>query len=138
MYDNDVKNFFLIIIIMYSKNVSFFLVSVSGVTWILRKGSEKKVVHTMDNTFAIMSPRTRRLHRGRPDLTSTVLSNMTASNMTNMTTTPSTAQMTSFSDSSFEAEFGPSPDELIINARGRRALPLTFSPDVHCTPPRGM
>ena len=92
----------------------------------------------MDNTFAIMSPRTRRLHRGRPDLTSTVLSNMTASNMTNMTTTPSTAQMTSFSDSSFEAEFGPSPDELIINARGRRALPLTFSPDVHCTPPRGM
>ena len=92
----------------------------------------------MDNTFAIMSPRTRRLHRGRPDLTSTVLSNMTASNMTNMTATPSTAQMTSFSDSSFEAEFGPSPDELIINARGRRALPLTFSPDVHYTPPRGM
>lgn len=92
----------------------------------------------MDNTFAIMSPRSRRLHRGRPDLTSTVLSNMTASNMTNMTATPSTAQMTSFSDSSFEAEFGPSPDELIINARGRRALPLTFSPDVHCTPPRGM
>ena len=116
------------------KNVPFFLVSLG----FYERDHKKEVVHTMDNTFAIMSPRSRRLHRGRPDLTSTVLSNMTASNMTNMTATPSTAQMTSFSDSSFEAEFGPSPDELIINARGRRALPLTFSPDVHCTPPRGM
>jgi len=89
----------------------------------------------MDNPFAIMSPRTRRLHRGVPN---TVLSNMTASNMTNMATTPSTGHMMSTLDSSFEADFGPSPDEMVINARGRRALPLTFSPDVHCTPPRGM
>lgn len=81
--------------------------------------------------FPIMSPRTRRLHRGRP---STVLSNMTASNMTNMAITPSTSTS---ADSSFE-DFGPSPDEMVINARGRRSLPLTFSPDVHATPPRGM
>lgn len=81
-----------------------------------------------------MSPRTRRLHRGRP---STVLSNMTASNMTNMATAPMSTTSTSI-DSSFEADYGPSPDEMIINARGRRALPLTFSPDVHYTPPRGM
>jgi len=93
----------------------------------------------MDTTFAIMSPRTRRLHRGLP---STVLNNMTSSNMSNMVTMMapfhhSTANL-STSDSSFESEFGPSPDELVINARGRRALPLTFSPDVHFrTPPRG-
>lgn len=80
----------------------------------------------MDTTFPIMSPRTRRLHRGRGTI---VLSNVTASNMTN---TPSVS-----ADSSFE-EFGPSPDEMIIAARGRRALPLTFSPDVHATPPRGV
>ena len=49
-----------------------------------------------------------------------------------MTNTPSVS-----ADSSFE-EFGPSPDEMIIAARGRRALPLTFSPDVHATPPRGV
>jgi len=87
----------------------------------------------MDITFPIMSPRTRRLHRGRP---STVLSNMTASNMTNMSLTPSIGS----ADSSFDSldSFGPSPDEMVINARGRRALPLTFSPDVHATPPRGM
>ena len=30
----------------------------------------------------------------------------------------------------------PSPDEMIIAARGRRSLPLTFSPDVHNTPLR--
>jgi len=89
----------------------------------------------MDTTFPFMSPRTRRLHRGRP---STVLSNMTASNMTNMVPTAPSTTTSSISDSSFEADFGPSPDEMIINARGRRALPLTFSPDVHhYTPPRG-
>ena len=90
----------------------------------------------MDTTFAIMSPRTRRLHRGRP---STVLSNMTASNMTNMVTSlvPNSTANLSTLDSSFEAAFGPRLDELVINARGRRALPLTFSPDVHFTPPRG-
>jgi len=30
----------------------------------------------------------------------------------------------------------PSPDEMVIAARGRRSLPLTFSPDVHTTPLR--
>ena len=30
----------------------------------------------------------------------------------------------------------PSPDEQIIQARGRRQMPLTFSPDVHLTPLR--
>lgn len=31
----------------------------------------------------------------------------------------------------------PSPDEMIITARGRRSIPLTFSPDVYHTPLRG-
>jgi len=86
----------------------------------------------MDNHFQIMSPRTRRLHRGRGP---GVLSNVTASNMTNNIniSTPSFS-----ADSSFGEDFGPSPDEMIITARGRRALPLTFSPDVHSTPPRGI
>jgi len=82
-----------------------------------------------------MSPRTRRLHRGRP---STVLSNVTASNMSNMALTSSTsATSTTSAETSFE-DIGPSPDEMLINARGRRSLPLTFSPDVHSTPPRGV
>ena len=90
----------------------------------------------MELPFAIMSPRTRRLHRGRP---STVLSNMTASNMSNMSLTSTGSPAITSADSSFDSidSFGPSPDELVINARGRRALPLTFSPDVHATPPRG-
>jgi len=75
-----------------------------------------------------MSPRTRRLHRG---LGTVVLSNVTASNMTN---TPVVSADSSFSDDLG----GPSPDEMVITARGRRALPLTFSPDVHATPPRGL
>ena len=84
----------------------------------------------MDTNFPIMSPRTRRLHRGRGP---GVLSNVTASTLHgNFSNTPSFS-----ADSSFE-EFGPSPDEMIITARGRRALPLTFSPDVHSTPPRGI
>ncbi len=31
---------------------------------------------------------------------------------------------------------GPSPDEMVIQARGRREVPVTFSPDVHLTPLR--
>ena len=42
-----------------------------------------------------------------------------------------------FADTSFpEGLPTPSPDELVIAARGRRSLPLTFSPDVHTTPLR--
>ena len=82
----------------------------------------------MDPNFPLMSPRTRRLHRGRSN---TVLSNMMSSNMTNISTSSSSA------DSSYDHDVGPSPDELVITARGRRSLPLTFSPDVHSTPPRG-
>lgn len=34
------------------------------------------------------------------------------------------------------ANRNPSPDEMVIQARGRRQIPLTFSPDVHTTPIR--
>jgi hypothetical protein len=65
-----------------------------------------------------------------------VLDNVTASSMTNsvmVTSSSTTSDLEAVVD-----QFGPSPDEMVIAARGRRALPLTFSPDVHSTPPRGV
>ncbi len=84
--------------------------------------------------FFPLSPRTRRMHRGRGTV---VLDNVTASTgMTNLTN----IRNASFNSStnSVDELSGPSPDEMVIAARGRRALPLTFSPDVHSTPPRGL
>jgi len=71
------------------------------------------------------SPASRRRHRGRGTI---VLDNVTASAVTNAVIMP---------DTSFpEGLPTPSPDEMVIAARGRRSLPLTFSPDVHTTPLR--
>ncbi|XP_040565464.1 uncharacterized protein [Lepeophtheirus salmonis] len=76
-----------------------------------------------------LSPTTRRRHRGRGG----VLDNMTASTITN---NPSFLATTPDHDSDV-CMLTPSPDEMVIQARGRRSTPLIFSPDVHLTPYRG-
>jgi len=91
----------------------------------------------MDPTFLPPSPASRRRHRGRGVI---VLDNVTATTVTNSAIPAFGNAITP--DGSFAPEGGvasilgpsPSPDEMVINARGRRAIPLTFSPDVHTTP----
>ena len=90
----------------------------------------------MDPNFLPPSPASRRRHRGRGVI---VLDNVTATTVTNSVVSgfgnPTTPD-TSFTDGGATSVLGPSPspDEMVITARGRRALPLTFSPDVHTTP----
>ena len=91
----------------------------------------------MDPAFLPPSPASRRRHRGRGII---VLDNVTATTVTNSvvpgignTISPDTSFS---SDGVIASALGPSPspDEMVITARGRRAIPLTFSPDVHTTP----
>ena len=86
----------------------------------------------------MLSPRTRRRQRGRE---SGVLDNVTtASTLTNATViTPEFLQSVSPLLRATAAMRGnqdhvSSPDEMVIQARGRRQVPLTFSPDVYTTP----
>ena len=91
----------------------------------------------MDPAFLPPSPASRRRHRGRGVI---VLDNVTATTVTNSVVPVLGRAVTP--DTSFSSEGGiasmtgpsPSPDEMVITARGRRAIPLTFSPDVHTTP----
>ena len=91
----------------------------------------------MDPAFLPPSPASRRRHRGRGVI---VLDNVTATTVTNSVVPVLGRSVTP--DTSFSSEGGivsmtgpsPSPDEMVITARGRRAIPLTFSPDVHTTP----
>ena len=45
-----------------------------------------------------------------------------------------TARLSSTSNTCSSLQAAPSPDEAVIVARGRRSLPLTFSPDVRVSP----
>ena len=45
-----------------------------------------------------------------------------------------TQRLSSTSNTCSSLQAGPSPDEAVIVARGRRSLPLTFSPDVRVSP----
>ena len=91
----------------------------------------------MDPTFLPPSPASRRRHRGRGVI---VLDNVTATTVTNSVVpgfgNPITPDTSFSTDGGATSVLGPSPspDEMVITARGRRALPLTFSPDVHTTP----
>lgn len=91
----------------------------------------------MDSAFLPPSPASRRRHRGRGVI---ILDNVTATTVTNSVVpgignpiTPDTS-FTSDGGSPSILGPGPSPDEMVITARGRRVIPLTFSPDVHTTP----
>ena len=91
----------------------------------------------MDPAFLPPSPASRRRHRGRGVI---VLDNVTATTVTNSVVPRFGSLVTP--DASLASDAGiasmtgpsPSPDEMVITARGRRAIPLTFSPDVHTTP----
>ena len=91
----------------------------------------------MDPTFLPPSPASRRRHRGRGVI---VLDNVTATTVTNSVVprfgNAATPDTSFTSEGSIVSMVGPSPspDEMVITARGRRAIPLTFSPDVHTTP----
>ncbi len=81
----------------------------------------------------LLSPRTRRRQRG---MVTNVLDNVTtASTLTNPPAiTPellSTINSMMPPGTSREFRMNPSPDEIAIKQRGRRQVPLTFSPDVH-------
>ncbi|TRY71795.1 hypothetical protein TCAL_01054 [Tigriopus californicus] len=91
---------------------------------------------TGETPAMILSPTTRRRQRGRGVV---VLDNVTAaSNMTNRTAfTPEFLNRFDGASNNLPGLMAtPSPDELVIQARGRRRFPLTFSPDVYHTPVR--
>jgi len=91
----------------------------------------------MEPAFLPPSPASRRRNRGRGII---VLDNVTATTVTNSFVpgfgNPTTPDTSFSSDGGIASVLGPSPspDEMVITARGRRAIPLTFSPDVHNTP----
>ncbi len=93
---------------------------------------------TLDPGNILLSPRTRRRQRGRE---THVLDNVTtASTLTNPPAiTPELLStinaLIPAGASSAGFRMNPSPDEMVIRQRGRREVPLTFSPDV-LTPQR--
>ena len=89
--------------------------------------------------FVVLSPSTRRRNRGRGTVVFDDLTDETTMNSSTASDIISTAEMVNITPSalvdSVLLNSRPSPDELIIQARGtRRGIPLTFSPDVHTTP----